>query len=56
MSQERLEALLLMATERKIFVSLNNEQIITTFGSLTSELAKALIETYSDYDNLDNHK
>lgn len=43
MSQERLEALLLMAIERKVLKSLDNQQIITAFGSLTSELSKALL-------------
>jgi hypothetical protein len=40
---ERLEALLLMTTERKILMSLDKEQVITAFGGLTSELSKALI-------------
>jgi hypothetical protein len=43
MSQERLGALLLMTTERKILMSLDKEQIIAAFGVLTSELSKALI-------------
>ena len=43
MLQERLEALLLMAVEREILLSLDKERIIDVFAKTSMELSKALL-------------
>ena len=43
MTQERLEALLLMTIERNILVSMDKEKIIDIFGRSSSELTNALL-------------
>ena len=45
MVQERLEGLLMMAFERKIWLSIDKDELIDSFGRSSRELAKALLSS-----------